>query len=198
MNAVPPTIGLLDLQGAVREHKAVLDRLGVPSLPVRLPDDLARVDALIIPGGESTTIGKLLTRRGLDRAIIEASGNGMPIYGTCAGLILIANRIQESDQYRLGLMDVEVRRNAFGRQVDSFEADIPIPELGETPLRGVFIRAPEVTDVGPGVEVLGEWKGRIVAVREGALLGTSFHPELTDDHRFHDLLVSMAAAWRRG
>lgn len=198
MNVLSPTIGLLDLQGAVREHKAVLDRLGVPSLSVRLPDDVARVDGLIIPGGESTTIGKLLARRGLDRAIIEAAGRGMPIYGTCAGLILIAKRIQESDQYRLGLMDVEVRRNAFGRQVDSFEADIPIPELGETPLRGVFIRAPEVTDAGPGVEVLGEWKGRIVAVREGSLLGTSFHPELTEDHRFHDLLVSMAAAWKQG
>jgi pyridoxal 5'-phosphate synthase pdxT subunit len=196
MSGVTPVIGLLDLQGAVREHKAVLDRLGIPSRPVRLPDELRQVDALIIPGGESTTIGKLMVRRGLDTAITEAASAGMPIYGTCAGLILMAARIEESDQYRLGLLDVEVRRNAFGRQIDSFEADIPIPDLGETPLRGVFIRAPLVTQIGQSVEVLGLWNDNIVAVRERSLLGTSFHPELTEDHRFHDLLVRMAAEWK--
>jgi 5'-phosphate synthase pdxT subunit len=196
MKGATPVIGLLELQGAVREHRAVLDSLGVPSLGVRFPEDIRRVDGLILPGGESTTIGKLMVRYGLDAAITDAAGRGMPLFGTCAGLILMATGVEDSDQYRMRLLDVTVRRNAFGRQVDSFEADIPVPELGETPLRGVFIRAPVVSEAGPGVEVLGTWSDRIVAVREGALLGTAFHPELTEDHRFHDLFVRLAADWR--
>jgi 5'-phosphate synthase pdxT subunit len=188
----PTTIGVLDLQGAVREHVAVLDRLGVPSLRVRLTDELDAVDALIIPGGESTTVGKLMERRGLDTAIRERARAGMPVFGTCMGMITMATDIEGSEQHRLGLLDIGVRRNAFGRQVDSFEADLDVPALGGEAVPAVFIRAPVVTRVGPGVEVLAEWEGEPVAVRQGRLLATAFHPELTTDTRFHELFVAMA------
>ncbi len=184
-------IGVLDLQGAVREHLAVLERLGVRTCRVRLADELDGVDGLIIPGGESTTVGKLLERRGIGAKLRERAGQGMPVFGTCMGLIMLAQRIEDSDQARLGLMDIGVRRNAFGRQVDSFEADLDTPSLGAEPVRAVFIRAPIVTDTGSGVEVLATWEGQPVAVRDGHHLGTAFHPELTDDTRFHELFVRM-------
>jgi 5'-phosphate synthase pdxT subunit len=185
-------IGVLDLQGAVREHIAVLERLDVNTRRVRLPKDLDELDGLIIPGGESTTVGKLMERYGLDVAIRRRVSEGLPVFGTCMGLIIMAQRIENCDQQRLGLMDIGVRRNAFGRQVDSFEADIAIPALGEEPVPAVFIRAPIVLEVGPGVTILGEWEGLPVAVREGQFLGAAFHPELTDDTRFHRLFVTMA------
>lgn len=184
-------IGVLDLQGAVREHLAVLDRLGVRTCRVRLAEELDGVDGLIIPGGESTTVGKLMERRGIGAKIRERARQGMPVFGTCMGLIMLAQRIEDSDQARLGLMDIGVRRNAFGRQVDSFEADLDTPSLGEEPVRAVFIRAPIVTDTGRGVEVLASWDDQPVAVRDGHHLGTAFHPELTEDTRFHAFFIDM-------
>jgi len=187
------TIGVLALQGDFEAHRKMLEeRLGVKTRLVRSVEELEGVDALILPGGESTTIGKLMNRFGLDRAIRARAAEGMPIYGTCAGLILLAKEIEGSDQLRLGLMDVAVARNAFGRQVDSFEANILIPVLGDEPVRGVFIRAPSVTRVEPDVEILGRYEDRIVAVRQGRLLGSAFHPELTDDTRLHACFVEMA------
>lgn len=196
MLSLIPTIGVLDLQGAVREHLAVLQSLSVPTRCIRLPEELEEVDGLILPGGESTTIGKLMAWRGIDNAIRQRNAQGMPIFGTCAGLILLAKRIEGFDQDHLGLLDVTVRRNAFGRQVESFEAEIPCTAMGETPVHGVFIRAPEVTECGSGVEVLGNFRNRIVAVRQETILGTSFHPELTSDSRIHAYFVRMAARFR--
>lgn len=190
-------IGVLDLQGAVREHIAVLERLGADSRRVRLPDELEDLDGLIIPGGESTTVGKLMERYGLDEAIKRRTREGMAVFGTCMGMIVMAQRIEDSDQQRLGLMDILVRRNAFGRQVDSFEAGVDIPSLGEEPVPAVFIRAPIVLEAGPEVEVLGFWDGLPVAVRQAQFLGAAFHPELTDDTRFHDLFIAMARASHR-
>ncbi|NMC83387.1 MAG: pyridoxal 5'-phosphate synthase glutaminase subunit PdxT [Armatimonadetes bacterium] len=191
-----PVIGVLNLQGAVREHLAALDRLGLPNRAVRMAEELNEVDGLIIPGGESTTIGKLLDRRGLGERIKQRAREGMAVFGTCAGLILLAQRIELSDQSSLALMDVGVKRNAFGRQIESFEAEVSIPRLGEEPVPAVFIRAPIVTDVGAGVEVMAEYEGRIIAVRQGNLLGASFHPELTDDTRMHRFFARMAASAR--
>src|SRR5437773_3631830 len=145
-------IGVLALQGDFEAHQQMLERLGIESCLVRLPEDLESVDGLIMPGGESTTVGKLMDRVGLDEVIRTRAAEGMPVYGTCAGMILMAKRIQGSDQPRLGLLDVEVARNAFGRQVESFEADIPLPDLGTDPVRGVFIRAPYVTSADTGVQ----------------------------------------------
>lgn len=190
-------IGVLDLQGAVREHIAVLERLGVDARRVRLPEELNDLDGLIIPGGESTTVGKLMERYGLDTAIKRRTEEGMAVFGTCMGLIVMAQRIEDSDQQRLGLMDILVRRNAFGRQVDSFEAGIDIPSLGDEAVPAVFIRAPIVLEAGPDVEVLGEWDGLPVAVKQGQFLGAAFHPELTDDTRFHNLFIDMARASHR-
>lgn len=184
-------IGVLALQGDFAEHRAMLARIGVESCEVRKPSDLESVDALIIPGGESTTIGKLLTRYELDKAIRARAEQGMPIYGTCAGLILLAKEIEGSSQPRLGLMDIAVVRNAFGRQIESFEADIPFKPTPERPVRGVFIRAPIVSKVGSGVEVLSEFDGNIVAVQQGNLLATAFHPELTDDERVHRYFLNL-------
>jgi 5'-phosphate synthase pdxT subunit len=186
------TIGILALQGDFEAHRTLLeDRLGVRAILVRTADELRSVDGLILPGGESTTVGKLLDRFGLDTVIRERAGKGMPVFGTCAGLILLAHEIEGSNQPRLDLLDVTVARNAFGRQVDSFEADIPVPALGSDSVRGVFIRAPYVRAAGPGVEVLGTYEDRIVAVREGSVLGIAFHPELTDDARMHSLFLDM-------
>lgn len=178
-------MGVLDLQGAVREHLRMLERLGCDAVPVKKTADLEGVEALILPGGESTTLGKLMTRYGLMDAVRTAAEAGMPIYGTCAGMILLAKDIPGSDQPRLGLMDITVKRNAYGRQVDSFEADLEIPVIGPPPFRAVFIRAPYVEAVGPGVEVLAEENGHIVAARQGRYLVSAFHPELTDDARLH-------------
>jgi 5'-phosphate synthase pdxT subunit len=186
-----PLIGILALQGDVEPHRKMLERLGARVKLVRSVDELREVDGLIIPGGESTTIGKLLDRFGLDAPIRERASKGLPVYGTCAGLILMAKEIEGSDQHRLGLLDVTVARNAFGRQVDSFEADIPVPAAGDTPVRAVFIRAPFVSAAAPEVEILCRFEDRIVAVREHNLLATAFHPELTDDPRVHELFLRM-------
>jgi len=180
-------IGVLALQGAFREHLEVLARLGVEGREVRLPKHLEGLDGLIIPGGESTTMGKLAVEYGLLEPLRELAAAGLPMWGTCAGLILLARDVGR-EQPLIGALDITVERNAFGRQVDSFEADLTVPVLEEPqrPFRAVFIRAPLVTRVGAGVEVLARLDdSQIVAVRQGHLLGTSFHPELTDDDRFH-------------
>lgn len=187
------TIGILALQGDYEAHQKMLEeRLGVQTRLVRTAGELQEVDGLILPGGESTTIGKLMERVGLDETIRERAGAGMPLYGTCAGMILLAKDIVGSEQLRLGLMDISVERNAFGRQVESFEADIPVPVIGEEPVRGVFIRAPYVREAGSGVDILGRYREKIVAVRQGHLLATAFHPELTEDTRVHAYFVGMA------
>jgi 5'-phosphate synthase pdxT subunit len=193
-----PTIGVLALQGDVREHVAVLASLGVRGTPVRRPTELAGLDGLILPGGESTTISMLAVRWGLMAPLREAVRAGMPMFGSCAGMILLADRVLDGrgDQQQVGGIDMVVRRNAFGRQVDSFEADLDFPALaGGRPIRAVFIRAPWVESVGPAVQILASVPGtagdRIVAVRAGSLLATSFHPELTGDHRVHALFADM-------
>jgi len=178
-------VGVLALQGAFREHRRILTECGMDSLEVRKPEELTLVDGLIIPGGESTTIGKLMVQFGLDQAIREAAAQGMPIFGTCAGMIMMAHGIQGRNQFSLGLLDVDVARNGFGRQVDSFEADLEIAGLAGGPYHAVFIRAPYVTAARPGVEVLATFEDKIVMVRQGNFLGAAFHPELTDDPRIH-------------
>ncbi len=185
--------GILALQGAVEEHRAALALCGAEPVEVRTPEDLAKVDCLIIPGGESTTIGKLLDRFELLEPIRARAGAGMPVWGTCAGLILLAREVTAGlpGQPLLGLLDAEVERNAFGRQVDSFEADLEVPALGDDPFHAVFIRAPLPRRLGPGVEVLARHAGEPVAVRQGKLLGTSFHPELTGDSRFHRYFLGL-------
>jgi pyridoxal 5'-phosphate synthase pdxT subunit len=184
-------IGVLALQGDYLKHIEMLQRLDIEAVPVRTPDEVRSLDGLIIPGGESTTIGKLMRRFGVDDAILEKVDAGMPLYGTCAGLILMAKDIEDSDQHRLGLLDVTVRRNAFGRQVDSFETDMHISELGPDPIRAVFIRAPFVTEVRDGVKILASIDGRPVLIQRGNLLASSFHPELTNDTRLHEYFVSL-------
>jgi len=181
-------IGVLALQGAFIEHEKVLERLGAEPVEVRLPQHLEGLDGLIIPGGESTTIGKVAARWGLLEPLVAFARSGRPLWGTCAGMILMARGVTDgaADQPTLGLMDVTVRRNAFGRQVDSFEADLAVPALGERPFHAVFIRAPWIERAGDSVEVLARLEdGTIVAARQGNLLATAFHPELTDDERFH-------------
>jgi pyridoxal 5'-phosphate synthase pdxT subunit len=190
-----PRIGVLALQGDVREHVNALRAIEAEPVEVRLPRDLAGLDALILPGGESTTMRTLIGLYGLRDPILALADTGAPMLGTCAGMILLADRIADGDEPVFRLLDVEVRRNAYGRQLDSFEADIEIPALGDAPLRGVFIRAPVVSYVGPRAEVLAvDPDGRPIAVRQGAILATAFHPELTGDRRFHELLVSMIGA----
>jgi 5'-phosphate synthase pdxT subunit len=192
-----PTIGVLALQGDVREHLAALSHLPVDAVAVKDGAALARIDGLVIPGGESTTISMLAVRWGLMEPLRSAVRGGLPAYGSCAGMILLANTILDgrADQVPIGGIDMVVRRNAFGRQVDSFEADVPFRALGPEPIRAVFIRAPWVESVGPDVEVLASVPAasgdRIVAVRSGSLLATSFHPELTGDHRVHALFADM-------
>jgi 5'-phosphate synthase pdxT subunit len=178
-------IGVLALQGAVVEHIQTLSALGVQAIPVRLPSDLHGLDALIIPGGESTTISKLLSDYGLIEPIRRLAKKGFPIFGTCAGLILLAKKVPNLQMESLSVMDIEVQRNGFGRQVDSFEADLKIPALYNGTFHGIFIRAPIIEKVEPGVEVLCQLNGKPVAVRQGKLLGCAFHPELTDDPRLH-------------
>lgn len=192
-------IGVLALQGDFREHARMLRDLGVEVVEVRLPSDLAAVDGLVIPGGESTTIGKLLRTFELMEPLRRRIAEGMPVYGTCAGAIVLAKDVsaQGVDQPVLGMMDVGIRRNAFGRQTESFEAEVPIPALGDRPYHAVFIRAPVIESVGPGVEVLGSLAdGTIVAAKQGNLLATSFHPELTDDGRFHAYFARLVDARR--
>lgn len=187
-------IGVLALQGDFREHVQMLERIGVDTVEVRLPRDLEVVGGLIIPGGESTTIGKLLVTFKLMDELRRRALNGFPIYGTCAGAIVLSKDVRglAADQPLIGVMDTTIQRNAFGRQVDSFEADLSIPVLGECPFRAVFIRAPVIERVGPEVEVLARLPDdTIVAAQQGNLLVTAFHPELTDDQRFHRYFVQL-------
>ncbi|MHB8645815.1 MAG: pyridoxal 5'-phosphate synthase glutaminase subunit PdxT [Thermomicrobiales bacterium] len=184
------TIGVLALQGAFIEHVHALERLGVEAREVRLPGDLDGLDGLIMPGGESTTIGKLMVQYRLDEPIRARARAGFPIWGTCAGMILLAKDIGGLRQPLIGVMDIVVERNAFGRQLDSFEADLAIPAIGAEPFPTVFIRAPLIHAVSGETEVLARLAdGRIVAAREGNLLATSFHPELTHDDRLHRYFV---------
>ena len=192
-----PTIGVLALQGDFAEHIAMLRSLGVDAVEIRLPAQLALIDALIIPGGESTTITRLLDIYELREPIRRLGEEGLPIWGTCAGAIVLAQQATDLDRPNLALMDIEVRRNAFGRQRDSFEEDLRIPALGNALFHAVFIRAPVIERAGDAVEVLATLPdGTIVAAREGTLLATSFHPELTGDARFHALLAKLAEAYR--
>jgi 5'-phosphate synthase pdxT subunit len=185
------TVGVLALQGDFTEHAAILRRLDVEAREVRLPSGLESIDRLIIPGGESTTISRLMEMYGLLEPI-RAFAAHRPVWGTCAGMILMAKHATDLDRETLGLMDVSVVRNAFGRQLDSFETDLDIEELGEPPLHAVFIRAPLIKEAGPAVKVMAQIEGKgIVAAREGHLLATSFHPELTDDLRMHRYFLSL-------
>ena len=193
-----PTIGVLALQGDVREHLEVLRAQGADAVAVRRPEELAAVDGLVIPGGESTTMVTLADRFGMLEPLRAAVRDGLPAYGSCAGMILLADRLLDAppDQQTVGGLDVTVRRNAFGRQVDSFESEIRLDGLEGEPIQAVFIRAPWVEEAGEGVEVLGRVvggpaDGRIVAVRQGSLVATSFHPELTGDRRVHALFVDI-------
>lgn len=192
------TIGVLAVQGDVREHLAALTAAGARAVPVRRAEEIAQIDALVIPGGESTTIDKLVRAFGLREFLRERLAGGMPAYGSCAGMILLADRLEDGrpDQETLGGLDITVRRNAFGRQVDSFEDDLHIRELGPQAFRAVFIRAPWVESVGAEVSVLarvesGPAAGAVVAVRQGPLLATSFHPEVGGDTRFHQYFVDL-------
>jgi 5'-phosphate synthase pdxT subunit len=192
--ARPPRIGVLAVQGAVREHVAAIRDVGAEPVEVRLPRDLVDLDGLILPGGESTAMRRLIDAYGLREPIASLARGGTPMLGTCAGMILLAERIDDGDDPLFGLLDIAVRRNGYGRQLDSFEADLDAPSLGDEPLHGVFIRAPMVTGVGPGAEVLArDPDGTPVAVRQGRVLGTAFHPELTGDRRIHRLLRSLIA-----
>ncbi|MFE6226101.1 MULTISPECIES: pyridoxal 5'-phosphate synthase glutaminase subunit PdxT [unclassified Streptomyces] len=192
-----PVIGVLALQGDVREHLIALAAADAVARPVRRPEELAEVDGLVLPGGESTTISKLAVLFGLMEPVRERIAAGMPVYGTCAGLIMLADKILDprSGQETFGGIDMIVRRNAFGRQNESFEAGVTVAGIA-TPVEGVFIRAPWVESVGAATEVLAEHDGHIVAVRQGNALATSFHPELTGDHRIHGLFVDMVRGER--
>ncbi len=184
-------IGVLALQGAVREHANSLRSCGVEPVLVLYPQQLSEIQGLIIPGGESTTVGKLLIKYEMLEPLAELGRKGLPIFGTCTGLILLAKEIIGSTQPRLGLMDIEVERNAFGRQIASFEGDIPIPELGEKPFHAVFIRAPYITKVGTGVQVLSRLDEKILLARQNNFLVAAFHPELTSDLRIHQYFMEM-------
>lgn len=190
-----PTIGVLALQGAVREHLNMLEKCGAHGIPVKYPAELPFCSGLVIPGGESTAIGKLMEGCGFLEDIRALAQEGIPLFGTCAGLIMMARRLVEGDQPLLGLMDITVRRNAFGRQVDSFEVELTLKEIDDAPrpFRGVFIRAPWIEDTGTEVEELGEFKGKVIMARQGNLLVCAFHPELTGDIRIHRYFLEMVA-----
>jgi 5'-phosphate synthase pdxT subunit len=182
-------VGVLALQGGFEAHAKTLRQLGAEPSEVRTPEDLVGLDGLVIPGGESTTIGKLIDSAGLEPALRAHHGAGRPILGTCAGLIVC-------DAEHLGFIDAEAKRNAFGRQLQSFEANLEVTGIGDEPLRAVFIRAPWVECCGPEVEVLADYAGHPVAIREGSVLACAFHPELTDDPRFHAIFMAMTTAAR--
>lgn len=185
-------IGILALQGAFREHAKAISSLGVEAVLVKRHFQLDDIDGLIVPGGESTTMGRLLREYELIEPIRNKAAAGFPVFGTCAGMIVLANKIQGAngeEEAHLGLMDVEVSRNSFGRQKDSFETDLDIPVIGPEPFPAVFIRAPHILSVGKDVEVLSKYEDRVVAVRQGHLLALSFHPELTGDYRLHSLFL---------
>lgn len=193
-------VGVLALQGDFREHLNMLRECGVQAVEVRKPEQLAGLDGLVIPGGESTAIGKLMDAFGFLPAVRRRVNEGMGIFGTCAGLVMLAREIvggtdlEGRPQPLLGLMDMVAHRNAFGRQRESFEADIAVPVLGPAPVRAVFIRAPYIVSVGPGVEVLAKFAGKIVLARQGRFLACAFHPELTDDLRLHRYFLERVLA----
>jgi len=194
-SAVALRIGVLALQGDFEEHMRMVERCGHEPTKVRLPEEIEGIDGLIIPGGESTTFGIIMERRNLIAPIRRAALSGMPIFGTCAGAIVLAKEIEGRNQPRLSLMDISVRRNAFGRQINSFEADIEIPLLGEPPFRCVFIRAPIITKVGEGVEVLAKFEDKVVLAKQGNMMACSFHPELTNDLRLHQYFISLCKTY---
>ena len=183
-------VGVLGLQGDFQEHLEALARLGVEARNVRTPEQVAACDALILPGGESTTIGKLMRQYGVDQAIRQVHAAGRPIFGTCAGAILLSTTVAEGNVHNLGLLDATISRNAYGRQTDSFETDLDIPCLGAEPLRAVFIRAPRFEHLGDGVETLAAIGDEPVLVRQGNLLAATFHPELTLDTRLHQFILT--------
>ncbi|MGD9484242.1 pyridoxal 5'-phosphate synthase glutaminase subunit PdxT [Streptomyces sp. TRM70308] len=191
-----PVIGVLALQGDVREHLAALAGAGADARAVRRPEELAEVDGLVIPGGESTTISKLASAFGLLEPLRARVGEGMPAYGSCAGMIMLADKILDprSGQETIGGIDMIVRRNAFGRQNESFEAAVEVTGVDGGPVEGVFIRAPWVESTGAGADVIAVHDGHPVAVRQGRLLATAFHPELTGDHRVHEMFAQMVRA----
>jgi len=192
-----PRVGVLALQGDFREHLLVLGELGADAVPVRRESELDQVTGLVIPGGESSVMDKLSRLFALSEPLKARIASGMPVYGTCAGLIMLADRLVDGieGQQSLGGLDISVRRNAFGNQTDSFETDLDIPELGDPPMHAVFIRAPVVETVGERATVLASLAdGRVVAVEQGNLLGTSFHPEITDDYRFHERFLDRVRA----
>jgi len=196
--AAGPRVGVLALQGDFREHLAVLTSLGAVAVPVRRPDELAGVSGLVIPGGESTVMDKLSRTFGMADPLRAAVDAGLPVYGTCAGLIMLADRVVDGSagQRTIGGLDVAVRRNAFGGQNESFETDLLVPVVGDAPVHAVFIRAPVVAEVGPLATAVGVLDdGRVVAVEQGNLLGTSFHPEVTGELRFHARFLDKARAW---
>ena len=186
-----PRIGVLAYQGDVREHLAALEAAGAEPVEVRQVEELDTVDGLVVPGGESTVIGKLAARYGLLEPLRERAAAGLPVLGTCAGMIFLAREVEGPPQDLLGVLDVRVRRNAFGRQVASFEAEVDVKGVDGGPVAGAFIRAPWVADAGPEVEVLAEVEGKVVAVRQGSLLATAFHPELSGEVRLHRWLVDL-------
>jgi 5'-phosphate synthase pdxT subunit len=189
---MPQKVGVVAIQGDFERHAEALRRCATPPdvVFVKTPDDLVGVERVIVPGGESTTVGLLMQRFGLGEALIEAVEAGMPVLGTCMGMILMARDVVERNQYCLGMLDIEVERNAFGAQVHSFEADVSVRGFDD-PIRGVFIRAPAVSGFGEGVERLAEFEGRVVAVRQDNRVGLSFHPELTEDPRMHEWFLRL-------
>lgn len=192
----PVRIGVLAVQGAFAEHIAILKQLGVDAVAVRLPSDLDGLSGLIIPGGESTAMRKLIDNWGLRQPILDLAKGGAPIFGTCAGMILLSKEITDGDAPVLPLLDIGVKRNAFGRQLESFESELNVPVLGDRPVHAVFIRGPIVERVGDDVDVLAELEdGRVVAVRQGNVIATAFHPELAGETRFHRLVATMAAEY---
>jgi 5'-phosphate synthase pdxT subunit len=193
----PSVVGVLALQGDVAEHLAMLERCGSSARTVKSRSDLEAVDALIVPGGESTTVIRLLERFALAAPIVERTRAGMPLWGTCMGMIVAAHDVVGTEQKTLDLIDITVRRNAFGRQIASAEVPLPVPVLGEQPFPAVFIRAPWIERAGPGVDVLASYDGYGVFVREKNVIATSFHPELTGDRRVHEYFVQMIARSQR-
>jgi 5'-phosphate synthase pdxT subunit len=190
-------VGVLALQGAFREHIRMLKSLGVYAVEIRLPDEIDEVDGLIIPGGESTTMRKLMADFRFIDTLKEFAAAGKPVFGTCAGLIVIADRVNGKKQDLLNLIDIDVERNAYGRQVDSREADIPCQSLGEEPFHAVFIRAPQILGTGPGVEELARYQDKIVFARQKNILVATFHPELTGDARIHKFFLQMLSGKAR-
>jgi pyridoxal 5'-phosphate synthase pdxT subunit len=191
-----PVVGVLAVQGAFVEHEAALEQAGALGRQVRTPEELHGIEGLVIPGGESTTFGLVAERSGLLTALREVVDSGLPVFGTCAGMIMLARATTSGAQPLVGGLDIVVRRNAFGRQVRSFECDLSMPVLGEPPVPAVFIRAPWIEEAGSGVDILASVEGHGVAAECGPVLVTAFHPELTDDVRLHERFVAKVRAWR--